>query len=91
MSRIDELRAAVDAVDDRLLELLVARARLAREIGAVKRATGVALVDPEREERIAERLAARAGPATDPLDARAVRRLWAAVLEECRRVVVELR
>ncbi len=91
MGRIDELRAQVDDVDGRLLELLVQRARLARAIGEVKRAEGIALVDPAREEQIIARLAARAGDATDPLDERAVRRLWAAVLEECRRVVVELR
>src|SRR5690606_19591480 len=91
VSRLDELRAEVDEVDDRLLELLVRRARLARTIGEHKRAQGLALVDPAREEQIAQRLTARTGDATDPLDPPAVRRLWAAVLAECRRVVVELR
>lgn len=90
MGRIDALRAEVDEVDDRLLELLVRRAGLARSIGEEKRAAGIALVDPRREEEILARQEAKAGQATAPLDGRAIRRLWAAVLLECRRVVVEL-
>jgi chorismate mutase / prephenate dehydratase len=90
VGRIEELRAEVDQVDDRLLELFVRRARLARSIGEEKRAAAIALVDPRREEEIISRQAAKTGDATAPLDARAVRRLWAAVLTECRRVVVEL-
>lgn len=90
-SRIEDLREQVDEVDDHLLELLVRRARLAGAIGAAKREGGVALVDPLREEHIVERLAARAGPTTRPLDAPAIRRLWGAILGECRRVVVEIR
>lgn len=88
MEPIDALRARIDEVDDRLLALLVQRARLAAEIGVVKRRTGAGRVDPAREEQIKARLAAAAGPATAPLDAEAVRRVWSAVLHECRRVVV---
>lgn len=90
MSQVEALRAEVDQVDDRLLELFVRRARLARSIGEAKRAAGIAPVDPRREEEIVSRQEARAGDATAPLDARALRRLWTAVLGECRRVVVEL-
>ncbi len=85
------LRAEIDEVDDRLLELLVRRARVARAIGELKRAHGIAPVDPAREEQLTARLAARAGEPTAPLDDAAIRRVWAAVLTECRRVVVELR
>ena len=90
MGRIESLRAEVDQVDDRLLELFVQRARLARSIGEEKRAAGIALVDPLREEDIVARQEEKAGDATTPLDERALRRLWAAVIGECRRVVVEL-
>lgn len=90
MGRIEALRAEVDEVDDRLLELFVRRARLARAIGEEKRAAALALVDPRREEEILSRQADKAGDATAPLDERALRRLWAAVLGECRRLVIEL-
>lgn len=89
VARIDDLRAEVDEVDAALLALLVRRARLARTIGEAKRDSGLpggARVDPAREAEVVERLAARA---PSPLDAAAVRRLWAAVLSECRRLVVE--
>lgn len=87
VTELERLRAEVDRADDALLALLVERVRLARSIGEHKRAVGLALVDPEREEEIKARLAALAGPATEPLDARAIRRLWEALLVETRRVV----
>jgi chorismate mutase len=87
---LQTLRAEVDRTDDALLALLVKRVRLARSIGELKRDQGMALVDERREEEIKSRLAAQAGPATDPLDARAVRRLWDALLVETRRIVSSL-
>ncbi|MCO5167167.1 MAG: chorismate mutase [Planctomycetes bacterium] len=89
MGRLEDLRAEVDEVDARLLSLLERRARLAQAIGALKRdagAPGPVRVDPAREAEVVARLAARAAP---PLDAAAVRRLWTAILGECRRLVVE--
>lgn len=55
---IAELRARIDALDDRLLDLLVERLELARTIQALKRARGMEARDPARERDILERLAA---------------------------------
>jgi chorismate mutase len=85
------LRATMDELDERLLALVVERARLAREIGHLKRQAGLPPVDAAREATITARLSARAGPDTDPLDAAALRRVWAALLAECRRIVIEVR
>lgn len=55
---LEELRAAVDSVDDRILDLLRERADLVEEIGRLKGKTGEAYYAPEREEALLRRLSA---------------------------------
>lgn len=59
---IDQLRNAVDAVDDELLELIRKRCELSVEIGRVKARSGLPSFDPSREEAIVGRLVSRAAP-----------------------------
>ncbi len=60
---LPELRRQIDAVDDRLLELISERGRLAAEIGRIKNASGAPIFAPDREKEILDRLRARnAGP-----------------------------
>ncbi|HMO98034.1 MAG TPA: chorismate mutase [Kiritimatiellia bacterium] len=60
---LEELRAAIDRLDDQIIPLLNERARLAMEIGRIKHAHGDALYVPERERQVMRRLTARnAGP-----------------------------
>lgn len=54
------LRARIDEVDRALVELLAERLERAAEIGALKRAAGLPVVDPEREAEIRARVAATA-------------------------------
>jgi chorismate mutase/prephenate dehydratase len=55
---LDDHRKRIDAIDDQLLALLGERAAVAEEIGAIKREAGaVTLHDPEREQRVLDRLA----------------------------------
>lgn len=62
-SPIEEIRARIDEVDDRILKLLNRRARLAVEVGHHKSGRGRSTFAPEREKRILERLArANGGP-----------------------------
>src|SRR5258708_5815069 len=56
MSKLPELRQAIDSVDDELLRLLNQRARLVKEVGAVKSALQQPFYVPERERQIVERL-----------------------------------
>jgi chorismate mutase len=46
---LDELRVAIDTLDENLVSLLDTRARLALAIGEVKRAHGLPVHQPERE------------------------------------------
>jgi chorismate mutase/prephenate dehydratase len=65
--RIDELRLAIDAIDDQLLVLLNRRAALTQDVGEVKRSAGASeFYRPDREARILRRLcAANRGPLPD--------------------------
>jgi chorismate mutase/prephenate dehydratase len=65
MRGIDDIRGEIDAIDQRLVELLNDRASLAQEIGKVKGKDGAPFFTPEREREIFEKLAA-ANPG--PLD-----------------------
>lgn len=47
-----EERKKIDAIDEQLVKLLNRRAKLAQKIGAVKKAEGLDVYDPSREEKI---------------------------------------
>ncbi len=76
-AKITELRDEIDGIDDRIVELLNRRARLALDIRALKPAANLGLYDPKREEEIFARLAtANEGP----LYADNLREIYEAVL-----------
>jgi chorismate mutase/prephenate dehydratase len=55
-SNLDELRSQIDAVDQDLLALLNKRAGLSLKIGEIKKHSGTAIRQPEREKEIIRRL-----------------------------------
>lgn len=64
--QLDELRAAIDRVDRKLIKLLNERSALVVEVGKVKRASGVPIYAPHREsEVIARMVALNKGPLPD--------------------------
>lgn len=79
---LDRLRTAIDAVDSQLLALLSERARLARQVGDVKKADDDAPVyRPEREAQVIARLQSEnAGPLPDT----AIAAIWREVMSACR-------
>jgi chorismate mutase len=74
-------RDRIDALDEAILALLNERARCATEIGHLKRALGVSVYAPEREDEVLHHvLDANAGP----LPPDAVRRLFERIIDETR-------
>ncbi len=60
---LDALRTRINALDQRLVELLNERARLVVDVGRVKRTTGVPIYAPHREAEVLARvLGLNAGP-----------------------------
>jgi chorismate mutase/prephenate dehydratase len=78
---IAELRRRIDAVDDQILKLVNERARVARQIGALKGDGPV--YRPEREAQVLARLR-DANPG--PLPPESVERLFTEVISACRAV-----
>ncbi len=80
MPKLPELRQSIDALDDQLLGLLNERARLVKEVGALKSATGGQFYVPDRERQIVERLQdANAGP----FPTEAVRAVFSEIISAC--------
>jgi len=80
---IDEIRKRIDLLDDELLRIFNDRARLALEIGEIKKRAGLPVYDPAREKRIFARMK-EANPG--PLDGGAIVRLFERVVDESRRL-----
>jgi chorismate mutase len=78
---IDDWRRRIDAIDQKLVELLNERAQCAMEIGHLKRSQGLPVYQPDREQEILANIeSANRGPLEDT----AVRRLFERVIDEAR-------
>ena len=78
---IDEIRQAINQIDQELLQLFNRRAALALEIGHIKRARNLPIYDPQREKAIFERMKS---DNPGPLDNAAIVRLFERVIDESR-------
>lgn len=78
---IDDIRIAIDRLDDELLQIFNRRAALALEIGHLKKDLGRPIYDPEREKRIFRRMCEMN---SGPLDNAAIIRLFERVIDESR-------
>lgn len=82
-TNVSDWRAAIDLVDRQLLQLLNTRAKLASELGKVKRSIGMDLVDADREQQVLQAVRQNNG---GPLDHEAITRIFESIIEEARRV-----
>jgi len=82
---LKKLRDQIDAIDDRLLELVSERAALARSIGGLKE--GGPIYRPEREAQVLRRLLTQ-NPG--PLSAEAVSAIFRTVVSNCRALEKQL-
>ena len=74
-------RERIDAIDEAVILLLNERARYAAQIGRLKRAIGLPVYVPSREEEVLQNVM-RANPG--PLPAPSVRRLFERIIDETR-------
>jgi chorismate mutase/prephenate dehydratase len=85
---LQQLRGRIDAVDRELLALLNRRARLAQEVGELKKREGTPVFRPEREAQVIDGLKA-ANPG--PLLAASVAPIWREIMSACRALERALR
>jgi len=84
MPTLDDLRDDIDRVDEVLVRLLNERARVACEIGRLKKVLGVDVYQPEREKQVLAHV--RSIAAEGPLGAEAIARLFERIIDEARRL-----
>lgn len=80
---ISALRAAIDEIDVKILDLINQRLLLARQIGAVKKQAGTRIIDHRREKDILDRLQ---HTNNGPLDTKDLQRIFAAIIAAGRSV-----
>jgi chorismate mutase len=79
MDNIEDLRERIDSIDDELLRLFNERAKLALEIGRMKKNQGLPIHIPSREEQILVRVQ-QENPG--PLSPTSIARLYQQLIQE---------
>ena len=81
---LDDLREDIDRVDEVLVRLLNERARVACEIGKLKKELGIEVYQPDREKQVLAHV--RGVAAEGPLGSDAIARLFERIIDEARRL-----
>ena len=84
MPTLENLRDDIDRVDEVLVRLLNERARVACEIGRIKKTLGIEVYQPEREKQVLAHV--RGVAAEGPLGQDAIARLFERIIDEARRL-----
>jgi len=78
--KLSAIRQKIDALDDRLIELLNERADLVHEVGLVKRAEGTEIYAPEREETLLRALVAKNAELKGRLPEKSIRAIYREIM-----------
>ncbi len=84
MPTLDDLRHDIDRVDEVLVRLLNERARVACEIGRIKKEMGIEIYQPDREKQVIAHV--RGVAVEGPLGPDAIARLFERIIDEARRL-----
>ncbi len=78
---LEPLRKQIDTLDSQIIELLNQRAQLVHQVGETKRAQGISIYAPEREETLLKKLVAKSKALPDSLlDAKAIRAIYREIM-----------
>ena len=84
MRTLEDFRRDIDRVDEVIVRLLNERARVACEIGRLKKAEGVPVYQPDREKEVIDHV--RGIAVEGPLGPEAIVRLFERIIDEARRL-----
>ena len=84
MRTLDELREDIDRVDEVIVRMLNERARVAVEIGMLKKELNVPIYQPDREKQVLAHV--RSVASEGPLGPDAIARLFERIIDEARRL-----
>jgi chorismate mutase-like protein len=81
--KLERCRVLIDEVDRRIVALLNERTRVVEDIGRVKRAAGLPIYEPKREDQVFANITqSNRGPLTPE----AVRRIFERIIDEMRTI-----
>src|SRR2546421_4637533 len=83
---IDELRQRIDRLDEKLVELLIDRAKCALEIGKMKHDLGLEVYQPDREAEVLQHVQSHGRQMGSPLGGDAIVRVFERIIDEARRI-----
>ena len=69
---INSLRKKIDELDDQMIDLVVQRLAIAKEIGDIKETNGIEVIDPYRESQIINRFAEKLAGTLEKKDITAI-------------------
>ena len=84
MRTLEDLREDIDRIDEVLVRLLNERARVACEVGKLKKELGVEVYQPDREKDVIRHV--RGVAVEGPLGPEAIARLFERIIDEARRL-----
>ena len=84
MERLKPYRAKIDALDDQIVDLLIARMDIEREVGEVKAREQIATVQEDRVVEVRERCAERG--AKKGLNPGMVRKIYTIIIDEAHEI-----
>jgi len=70
--KINSLRKYIDELDDQMIDLVVQRLAIAKEIGDIKETNGIEVIDPYRESQIINRFAEKLAGTLEKKDITAI-------------------
>ncbi len=79
-------RTRIDELENVIIELLNKRAEYAVEIGKIKKANGLPVLDASREREILVRVAEKAARENGPLSPESMQRIFQTIMAETRQV-----
>lgn len=80
MEALKEQRARIDALDDKIVDLLAERMDVVREVGIIKARNNITLIQSDRVNEVRERCAERG--AKKGLNPELVRRIYNEIIDE---------
>lgn len=76
---IDNIRLKIDEVDDKLLELIIQRLDLVKQIGEIKKQNSLPVKNKQREQQLLDRLTKQA--AQENIEPDIVKKIWKVLIE----------
>ena len=70
--KINSLRKNIDELDDQMIDLVVQRLAITKEIGDIKETNGIEVIDPYRESQIINRFAEKLAGTLEKKDITAI-------------------